>query len=324
MGKQTKMGMVEAASLCEKLQQMVENKQHTIQAIAEQAGLTYGDVYSFIETGKSSELTKTKLAKILPELEQTATEPEKTSSNFGDILSEVVCLNEFKRMVSICLFCHEERELGVIIGNPGIGKTTALTEFVNRYKNEVVFITVRQEMSVKDFLNCIALQLRINLSGTVYQMVADIIHALKANPKTLVIDEAENMVINTTRKGEILREIFDEAKIGMILCGTYKLKSLLVKGPNRKENLAQLYSRVSYKLEVGTMSEEEAMEILSRYNITDSAKKDFVRIALDPNHGATRTFVKALRMALKVIQVTGGEITRDIFREATQYLILEN
>ncbi|MGE5607313.1 MAG: AAA family ATPase [Bacteroidota bacterium] len=324
MGIQAKMGMVEAASLHEKLQQMVESKQHSIQTIAEKSGLSYGSVYDFIETGKSSELTKTKLANVIPELEATSTEKKEVSSKFGDILSEVVSLSEFKRMVSICLLCREEKELGVIVGNPGVGKTTALTEFVNRYKNEAIFITARQEMSVKDFLDCIGLQLRVHLNGSVYQRVAQLIRALKANPKTLVIDEAENLITNTVRKGEILREIYDEANVGMILCGTFKLKSLFVKGPNNKENLAQLYSRVSYYLKVGTMSEDEAVEILSNYNVTEAAKKELVRIALDPSHGATRTFIKALRMALKVIDVTGGEINKDVLREATQYLILEN
>jgi DNA transposition AAA+ family ATPase len=315
--------MTEIASIQGQLNKAITNGQYSIQQIADRAGLTYADVFNFIETGKSSAMTRAKLSDIMSELELIET-IDNVHSNLGDILKETIKLEEFMRIQGICRLCHEERELGVIIGNPGVGKTTALNEFVSRYHQDVILITARQEMSVKDFLNCIAVQLRVNISGSIYQMVTDLIRALKAHPKTLIIDESENMITHTVRKGEILREIFDEAKVGMILCGTFKLKSILVKGPTKMENLAQLYSRVTYNLEVGTMTESEVRGILVNYKVSEAAKREFIKVALDPNHGAIRMFVQSLRMCLKIISISGGEITREVFQEATKYLIFEN
>lgn len=226
---------------------------------------------------------------------------------------------QYKSILALCFSCRTKKELGVIYGDSGIGKSTALKSFVTNF-NDTVMVTARTEMSLKDLLNVIASKLNIVLRGSRYERVCQIVECLQKSSKTLVIDEAENLVTYSVQKMEVLREIFDEASIGMILCGTPRLERLLTKGPSYRENLSQFYSRIDYRLKLNGIQEDEVRSLLDNLPVTADGADELVDYALNNERGGMRIFSKVLQRSLDLFYINGKNITRDIVREAAQLI----
>ena len=237
--------------------------------------------------------------------------------------SSVYQTESFNDVYTVCALCHEEKEIGVLTGAPGIGKTTALKDFAKDYEGEVLFFTARQEMSVRDFLQQLATPLGLGtLYGSAYERTCMVIERLKQYPRTIIVDEAENLARTSVSKLEILRHIFDDAQVGVILAGTPRLKTVLIKGPSRRENLSQLYSRVGYFREVTGLSEADVMHIISTHKTTASARNDLWQVAADIDHGGTRMFFKVWKLVQKLLTSEEQEISRDMVRQIkSKYLL---
>ena len=230
--------------------------------------------------------------------------------------SSVYRTTGFQDAYGVCAMCHKEKEIGVLTGSPGIGKTTTLKEFAKDYAGDVVYFTARPEMSVRDFIQQLASPLGLGvLYGSAYERTVAVIDALLRRPHTLVVDEAENLARSSVSKLEILRHVYDDAGVGVVMVGTPRLKTILVKGPSRRENLSQLYSRVGYFMEVSGLTEEDVGQILSAQKMTDAAKQELWRVAADTDYGGTRMFFKVWKLLQKVTNAENSEITRDTVRQ---------
>lgn len=229
----------------------------------------------------------------------------------------------FSDAYGVCAMCHEEKELGILTGAPGIGKTTTLKEFAKDYAGEVIFFTARPEMSTRDFIQQFATQLGLGvLYGSAYERTTAVIQALLAHPHTIIIDEAENLAKSSVTKLEILRHIYDDSGVGIMIAGTPRLRTLLIKGPSYRENLSQLYSRVSYFMELTGLAEEDVGQILSSHKVNNAARQALWKIAADINHGGTRMFFKVWKLLLKVLNSETTEITGEMVKQISgKYLL---
>ena len=146
------------------------------------------------------------------------------------------------------------REMAVLYGKPGSGKTVAVKEWVKKHP-EALFIEVVPGMSVVRVLKLIAQKLGIDSSATTDELVLAIAKEFLRRDSVLVIDEAEHL---TTNALEAIRRIYDFSKVPVILAGTYGLIKNL-KGA--RGELLQLFSRVNGKWEFRELDSED-MELL--------------------------------------------------------------
>jgi len=142
------------------------------------------------------------------------------------------------------------REMAVLYGNPGTGKSVAVKEWVKEHP-EAILIEVIPGMRVKSLLQEIARKLGIDANAKAEELVVQIAKEFKRRDGVLVIDEAEHLSVTAL---ENVRRIWDFSRVPVILVGTYGLIKNL-KG-NRGE-LLQLYSRIKGKWEFKELSEDD-------------------------------------------------------------------
>ena len=150
------------------------------------------------------------------------------------------------------------KELAVVYGQAGCGKTTAVKEFKKTHP-EAILIEAIPGMGMLSVLNEICNALGIQSGGKAELKIKDIAKEFERREAVLIIDEAENL---TTKTLEAIRRIWDFSSVPTVLVGTYALLNNL-KG--RNGDLLQLYSRVSGKWEFKGLNDDDWTTIFGEF-----------------------------------------------------------
>ena len=118
-----------------------------------------------------------------------------------------------------------------------MGKTTIQREYA-RHHPDVILLEVSPTYTPAVILKTIAKKIGASHSGSLNDIYEAILAKLTGSGRMILADEAENL---STRSLEILRRLRDQAKIGLLLAGTMRLKTNLI---GRHGELEQLFSRV--------------------------------------------------------------------------------
>jgi len=296
----------------------------TKQAVADQIGLSRSLVSQF-SNGLDNENVATKLLELRETMEQqekereaamkepAATEEYKT--NIGFILTE-----DAKRVIGTCKACAQDQAMGVILGAPGSGKTTALKHYV-RENPTAILITADVLMSGKQLIESLAEAVGVELGGSQWDIMQRVTAALTLEPRLVIVDEADMLVSSssrTVRKLEILRLVYDQGKTGVVLCGLPRLRAWLTRGPSLRENLAQLYSRVSFMRELQGVTRDELRSVLAQFSMTPAAREYLTSQGAAREVGGMRRLTTILRRSLNLANMENGVITEEMVQAAEQ------
>lgn len=165
-----------------------------------------------------------------------------------------------------------------IIGDAGLGKTTAINSFKKLMKDNVYIVTVTEAMSMKIFYSSI-----LNTFGDesyitsqhIYFIIKSAIEQFNSNGenKLLIIDEADKL---SPRMVRYLHEFRDGTKetTGIIMLGVNTLKKNLQKWRNSGiVGIPEYYSRIHSWHELNKPTKDEIKGIISAYKIDD---EDFI------------------------------------------------
>ena len=172
-----------------------------------------------------------------------------------------------------------EREIALIYGVAGTGKTTILKEFAKKYSNSIL-IEVMPHISPRVLLEDLCEALKITAPKGLRVMLKAVAMFLKNADKVILIDEAEHLPLKAL---EDLRRIVDFSKVPCVLCGTEILLNNLM-GKNKE--LRQLYSRICGKYKLDGLKESECKEFFCGY-IYELIKGNF--------RSSAKLYKKALR-----------------------------
>ncbi len=228
-------------------------------------------------------------------------------------VNQFAMTRQAKAIFGILKSCHIEGQMGVIISKSGLGKTEAIREYCQKTKG-VILITCRKTVALKVLLERIAEQLGISDKGVNDYIVNSVIEILKNSGRMIVVDEAQFL---TTICLEILRQIYDEAGIGVVYAGMPELRDKIVGRGAVK--LEQIYSRISFAAQLPPLDEHDVRLILEATHI--SIDPSAIKIMTELCEGSGRRLMNIFKKACR--EADGRMITRGLVESAYRKLIAQ-
>ncbi|PAF51313.1 hypothetical protein BKH44_06255 [Helicobacter sp. 13S00477-4] len=162
----------------------------------------------------------------------------------------------------------EDREMGLIYGAPGTGKSIIAKEYAKSHPNAIL-IEATLHTTAKTLLGILCEKLRIEKSKSLDECVRAIAKEFAKRDAVLLIDEGEHLPL---RALEDLRRIHDFSQIPIVLIGTHILMRNLL---GKNGELAQLSSRIGSKWEMEGLSDEECSLAFSNKHIFGFSRGNF-------------------------------------------------
>lgn len=237
--------------------------------------------------------------------------PEAQAPHGYKTAPELISTGDMVRALGFCDFCVKHREIGVVIGMPGTGKTTVIG-ILQAKLPRAIRIEAWLSMRLGDLLDEIAAGLGIELRGTLENRTRRIIRALKTAPDTVIlVDESECLKKWNVEKLDVLRKIHDNTGVAVLLFGTPAIENVL----NRRDT-TQL-SRRMFQYKFSGARKDELRAHLEGYNMDPGVADKLAAIGADTAHGGMGSYAKMLELCLYAAQ--GGRITEATLAEAMMY-----
>lgn len=226
---------------------------------------------------------------------------------------------DYMGVMSVCQSCQEDMGLGIIIGRSGYGKSYALQRYAKIPK--VAYMECDDTMSCRDLVEAIEGKLGIPraASGTIWKRVCRIREFLNVNTGyLLIIDEADKLINKyTAAKMEILRGIYDQADVGIVIAGEPKLEADL------RNMLDRFANRIDFFYKLGGLDKKELDGYLAGWSVSDDARRELAGRAYGSRNGCFRLLDRTLNNVLRVLKEKGETmVTLDIVKEASGMMML--
>ena len=226
---------------------------------------------------------------------------------------------DFAQTIGVCQACQENMGLGIIVGKSGQGKTHALKKYAQLPR--VAYIECDDTMACRDLVEAIenGVGLPKGYGGTIWSRVNRIREFFNTNNGfLLIIDEADKLINKyTQKKMEILRGIFDQSDVGIVIAGEPRLESEL------KGNLARFANRMDFYYKLKGLSKQEVMDYLEGYEVDDAAMTEMISRTMNPQSGCFRLLDRTLNNVLRIMKASGQQrITLKIVSEASSMMML--
>lgn len=163
---------------------------------------------------------------------------------------------------------NEVPKMGLIYGDPGLGKTQTAVWWATN--NDAAYVRAQNKMTCRWLLEKIVYELGESPSRKMADLIEQCITHLRLKPQVIIIDEVDYL-INRHRIVETLRDLHDLTGVPIVLIGMQEAKTKLGK-------YRHLYDRISEIIEFKPFSKDDMdviVEELSEIKITDEAKEIF-------------------------------------------------
>lgn len=237
---------------------------------------------------------------------------------------QLVKKNEFyvsrdaSSIMGLCSSCQKEASLGIVTGRSGFGKTYALKQYAKLPK--VAYIECDDTMGQRDLIRAIESKLGLpNSYGSVWERINRIREFCDANKGyLLIIDEADKLVSKYTQKKlEILRGIFDQSSVGIVIAGEPKLEILI------KNYIDRFANRIDFYHQLSGLTKKEVEDYLKDYPITAEAMIELKNRATNPTNGCFRLLDRTMNNVFRIVEENEAqEITLNIINQASSMMML--
>jgi DNA transposition AAA+ family ATPase len=205
---------------------------------------------------------------------------------------ETATLDSIRKAVTMA---QDDRDIAVIVGDSGTGKTTALRAYAAE-NHGVIFIEVDAGFTKNVLITEIAEAAGVETKGSITAVIARIVEALRGRDTVVLIDEADYLSDGSL---ELVRRVInDKAETGVALCGLPRLKYKL---ENLRNDHQQLTSRVGVLLEVKRLGKPDAVKIIE--GVWNNLGKETVEAFVKAANGSVRTLVKLMGRVHQVVTI---------------------
>jgi DNA transposition AAA+ family ATPase len=225
------------------------------------------------------------------------------------------------RSVLMCsAFAHEYRDIALIYGESGTGKTAALMHYRDSHRS-VQYVLLDPESgrprALVGRLLWAERKRRLGQSEPLGSGVEELVGALAGTDRLIILDEAQHLAF---RSMELLRRLHDEAGVGLVLAGhTMLFDRMFGSGASV---YAQTFSRVGIRRHLtGDVTPDDVRKIADSMvgKVGPSALKALHQVAQQP--GAFRAVVKCLRLAMVDARKESEELEAKHVEWAASYLM---
>lgn len=195
-----------------------------------------------------------------------------------------------RRITNAITIAHQERDIAVIVGPAGVGKTTALRRYQAANPNGAILIEVDDSMNKVALIQELAEKLGLAREGGHVELVRRAATTLAERDLVVIIDEAD--YLNDGALELCRRIVNDKGRSGLVLVG---LQRLVFRIKSLKNDHEQLASRVGVLLEVEGLKQVDAEKIV--HSVWPTMDKDCTALFLKTAGGSVRSLAKLIARA---------------------------
>lgn len=172
---------------------------------------------------------------------------EQRLSSTGSMDIPFVMTSISAQVIQTLEYARIKRNISVIHGDAGVGKTMSLEEWA-KGKTDVVILTASPALSTaKSFFKYLARELKTVRGGNMDDLYLELCDRLAGSDKVIIIDEAQHLTLKTL---ENIRGIQERAKVAVVLIGNEMIYSKMV--GRQQADFAQLFSRIGWRKQLLT------------------------------------------------------------------------
>lgn len=248
-------------TLQQKLTKLIDSTGITQAAVAKAIGFSPSGLNTWLKGLYQGDVDKID-KKVRDYLETTALRVES--------IHGIVQTTTLRAIHSYCTLVLQKRGMGMLTGDSGAGKTTALREYV-RLHPAVIMVEADPGYTARALFLDLCEALNLDSRGSLHDIFTRVVNKLRGSGRLVIIDEAEQLPY---RALELIRRVHDKAGVGIALCGMPRLERNLKGDPN---HYAQLYRRILIPRRVDGLTIEDMDSIieLELENVSSEVRKAF-------------------------------------------------
>lgn len=182
---------------------------------------------------------------------------------------------------------HNSPRMGLFYGFSGYGKTVAAAFAAAR--TGAVYIAAQSVWTQRSILQALAAELGISrVAKTAPDILGQIVDQLNRTPVDIIIDEMDHLV--QKRSVEIIRDIHDSTRVGILMIGEEAL-------PSKLKEWERFDNRILVATAAQPASYEDALKLRDHYCGRIRVADDLVEIFTERCRGVTRRIVVNLQEA---------------------------
>lgn len=183
--------------------------------------------------------------------------------------------------------CHKHRKMGCIVGGPGVGKSTAVAEYVRERRDATVCrmtkAAARLQPGLVRIVNALGGYVATQMGSA--DLAEEALNRLRDvhRPQLLILDEAQHMDDELL---ETMRDLFDESGAAIVLVGSLELPERWeAKSAARRRKWAQLTSRLTVWFDVPSAQPDDVVALCDHHGIAGKRSQDLLARAASADGG---------------------------------------
>jgi len=311
---------VPGKSLAEKINDHLATTKSSIAALAKEVAYSRTAVSRYLSGKYDSNANglETKLAEWYAQHTGEAVEVQERAKATTAVRPQFFESHDATAVLGVCQSCQEFIGLGIVVGRSGYGKTHTLKQYARLPR--VAYIECDDTMSSRDLVEAMERALGLPSGyGTIWRRVNGIREFFNVNKGyLLIIDEADKLISKyTAKKMEILRAIFDQSDVGLVIAGEPKLEATI------KTYLVRMANRVDFYASLRGLSQKEVEDYLAGYDIEPEAMTEFRARACNMQTGCFRLLDRTLSNVFRIMEQSDRDtITLGVIEQASAMMML--
>ena len=205
-------------------------------------------------------------------------------------------------IVNALRYAQDAGDISLVYGGAGVGKTCTAKRYQEDNPNVWIATMTPTINTVAACMERVGMSVGLpEIPASAVKTENAIVARLNGTKGLLVVDETQHLPVSGL---EALRSIHDASGCGLVLMGNESVYARIT-GGSRQAAFAQLFSRVGYRLRLGTPSSGDVETLIAAWKVTEK-KARHLCLKIASQAGALRGLIKVLRLASAML-VEGDE-----------------